>query len=398
MHLDYGILLLFSLLILFIIVGRLEWINHERNIRAIPLRIVVNGTRGKSTVTRLLGAALKAGGYKTLTKTTGTKPRMVIDNQFEEPVIRPGRANIREQLAITRRAARENVTALVLENMSLRPDLQWIEESKIIAPQIVVITNVRADHLDVMGPTLTDIAKNFINAVPSHAKIFTAEKNLYPLLEKLAKKRGLEIFLSQEDEVSLEELKNFPYVEHRENVALVLTICRHLGIPRDKALKEMYRYIPDYGVLKKYHLQLGTKKVTLYNALAANDPDSSFLIYERIGKPEENLYLLINCRADRIDRSVQLAELIGTKINANAYFVTGGETHVFCRYARKNGIDKNKIFDLGNRSFEYIYQVLAKEIKDDSVLLALGNIVGYGEKLIEYLVQHGSLSTPQSRI
>ncbi|MEO0138021.1 MAG: poly-gamma-glutamate synthase PgsB [candidate division WOR-3 bacterium] len=398
MHLDYGILLLFSLLILFIIVGRLEWINHERNIRAIPLRIVVNGTRGKSTVTRLLGAALKAGGYKTLAKTTGTKPRMVIDNQFEEPVIRPGRANIREQLAITRRAARENVTALVLENMSLRPDLQWIEESKIIAPQIVVITNVRADHLDVMGPTLTDIAKNFINAVPSHAKIFTAEKNLYPLLEKLAKKRGLEIFLSQEDEVSLEELKNFPYVEHRENVALVLTICRHLGIPRDKALKEMYRYIPDYGVLKKYHLQLGTKKVTLYNALAANDPDSSFLIYERIGKPEENLYLLINCRADRIDRSVQLAELIGTKINANAYFVTGGETHVFCRYARKNGIDKNKIFDLGNRSFEYIYQVLAKEIKDDSVLLALGNIVGYGEKLIEYLVQHGSLSTPQSRI
>jgi len=101
---DYGIFLLLSLLILFIVIGRIEWVNHMRNIDSIPLRIVVNGTRGKSTVTRLLGAALKAGGYKTLAKTTGTKPRIVINNQIEKPVIRPGRANIHEQLSITRKA------------------------------------------------------------------------------------------------------------------------------------------------------------------------------------------------------------------------------------------------------------------------------------------------------
>ena len=38
--------------------------------------IHVNGTRGKSTVCRLIDAGLKAGGHKVFTKTTGTSPRM----------------------------------------------------------------------------------------------------------------------------------------------------------------------------------------------------------------------------------------------------------------------------------------------------------------------------------
>ncbi|MEO0122687.1 MAG: poly-gamma-glutamate synthase PgsB [candidate division WOR-3 bacterium] len=399
---DYGIFLLFSLLILFIVIGRIEWVNHTRNINAIPLRIVVNGTRGKSTVTRLLGAALKAGGYKTLAKTTGTKPRIVIDNKVEKPVIRPGRANIHEQLSITRKAVQEKVDAIVFENMSLRPDLQWVEESKIISPQIVVITNVRADHLEVMGPTLEDIAKNFINAVPQKAKVFTGEKVLFPLLEKLAKKRGLEIYLSNENEVTDEDLHPFPYFEHRENIALVLNVCSHLGIKKEKALAEMYNYIPDSGVLKKYELNIGGKNILLYNALAANDPDSTYFIYERINKPEKNFYILANCRADRIDRSVQLGILISTKIKADYYFLTGGETRILYRSAIKNGMDREKLIDLGNRDVESVYEKVSEIINDNGVILAIGNIVGYGERLIAHFVQksnprHSVLPSTPSR-
>lgn len=380
-----------SLLIIFIIIGRIEWVNHTRNINSIPLRIVVNGTRGKSTVTRLLGAALKAGGYKTIAKTTGTRPSYIIDNQIEKPVIRPGRANIHEQLSIIRKAVREKVDAIVIENMSLRPDLQWIEETKIISPQVVVITNVRADHLEVMGPTLDDIAKNFINAVPQNARIITGEKILFPLLERLAKERGIEIFLSNENEVSGEELKPFTYFEHRENVALVLTVCNNLGIKKDKALAEMYKYIPDSGVLKIYNLNIGGKNIVLYNALAANDPDSTYLIYERVDKPETNFYVIINCRADRIDRSVQLGKLISTKIKADYYFVTGGETSVLLRTAVKNGLNREKLIDLGNKSIEFVYEKIAKLVNDKGVVLAIGNIVGYGEQLIKHFVQKGNL-------
>ncbi|MGQ9464538.1 MAG: poly-gamma-glutamate synthase PgsB [bacterium] len=387
---EYGIYLLLALLILFIIYGRIEWLNHQKNLKSIPLRIVVNGTRGKSTVTRLLGAALKGAGYKTLAKTTGTKPRMVIDNIIELPVIRPGKPNIHEQLTITNRAVKEKVDAIVFENMSIRPDLQWFEETKIIVPHFVVITNVRADHLEIMGPTLKDIARNFINAVPSTARIFTAEKALFSILKEFAKKRRIEISLCDEEEVTEEELKNFPYFEHRENVALVLGICKYLGIPRDKALNEMYRYIPDAGILRKYDLRVDNKNIVLFNALAANDPDSTYLIYERIKKPVENFYVLVNCRSDRIDRSVQMAELISTKIKADHFFITGGGTDVLYRIATKKGMPSKKLSNLGNRRVEFVFRRIIETVKNDGVILAIGNIVGYGEQLIEYFKKQGT--------
>ena len=52
--------------------GALERVVHRRNLAKIPLRIHVNGTRGKSSVTRLIAAALRAHGTVTCAKTTGT--------------------------------------------------------------------------------------------------------------------------------------------------------------------------------------------------------------------------------------------------------------------------------------------------------------------------------------
>ncbi len=387
MAFDYGIFLLLILFIFFLIYCRIEWLNHRKNMNSISLRIVVNGTRGKSTVTRLLGAALKAGGYRVLAKTTGTKPRMIIDNRIEMPVIRPGKANIHEQLAIMKEAAKDKANAIVFENMSVRPDLQWVEESKIVNPHIVLITNVRADHLEVMEPALTDIATNFVKAVPENATVFTAEKKLFPLIQELCAQRGIKAILSNEDNISEKELKNFSYFEHRENVALVLEVCKFLNISRDRALSEMYGYIPDSGILKRYDLVIASKRVTLYNALAANDPDSTFYIYERIQKSEDNFYLLMNCRADRIDRSVKMAYMVSNKIKAKQYFVTGGETKIFCRTAIKHGVPKQKIVDLGNKKVDFVFDRITETVMDDCTILAIGNIVGYGEALIDFFVK-----------
>jgi len=325
-----------------------------------------------------------------MAKTTGTKPRMVINNSVEIPIIRLGRANIQEQIKIVKVAVKEKVDAIVFENMSLRPDLQYVEESLIVKPHIVVITNVRSDHLDVMGPTLVDIATNFINAVPKDATIFTAEQELFDELKKLAEKKGVEIIKADESEVTDEEMDKFTYVEHKENVALALKVCTYLGIRREDALREMYKYIPDPGVLRKYSLVFKGKKVILYNAMAANDPDSTYLIYQRIPKNSENFYILMNCRSDRIDRSKQMAELVAKKIPAKKCFVTGGTTHVFTSFAHKFGFPKEQIFDLGGKSFEEIFDVISEQIEDNSIILAIGNIVGYGEELVNYLTTKGA--------
>ena len=59
-------ILIFSALILAaVLFGMAEYAYHLKNLRSIPIRIHVNGTRGKSSVTRLIAAGLREGGAQT---------------------------------------------------------------------------------------------------------------------------------------------------------------------------------------------------------------------------------------------------------------------------------------------------------------------------------------------
>jgi len=68
--------LIFLLLFVLGFWGHEAW-RHRRALRALPIRIHVNGSRGKSSVTRLVAAALREGGIPTAAKTTGSKARMI---------------------------------------------------------------------------------------------------------------------------------------------------------------------------------------------------------------------------------------------------------------------------------------------------------------------------------
>ena len=124
-----------------------SWL-HERSLRRIPIRIHVNGSRGKSGVTRLIAAGLRAAGIRTFAKTTGTLARMIFPDGTEQPVVRPGRTNVIEQLKIMRSAASHNAEALVIECMAVQPHLQSLCELRMIRSTHGVITNARPDHLD----------------------------------------------------------------------------------------------------------------------------------------------------------------------------------------------------------------------------------------------------------
>ncbi len=227
--------------------GILESFWHRRRLHSIPIRIHVNGTRGKSGVTRLIAAGLRAGGLRTCAKTTGTLPRMIFPDGREYPVFRPSRANVIEQLRIVRAAARMEVDALVVECMALQPTLQSLCELKLIQATHGVITNARADHLDVMGPDVEHVARAMAGTVPVGTRLFTAEQRQLSVLQEAADDRNCEVILVDDDqiaEVTWDELEQFPYVEHPDNVALALRVCMDLGIDRETALAGCGRQLP----------------------------------------------------------------------------------------------------------------------------------------------------------
>jgi len=155
----YVTILLLVIILLSSLLGIIEFIRHQKRIYSIPIRIHINGTRGKSSVTRLIGAGLREAGIKTITKVTGTYPRLILEDGSEASIYRKESPNIIEQLSIVKYAANRKAEAIVMECMALQPQYQWITEKQMIHATVGVITNVRLDHVDVMGHTLPEIAK-----------------------------------------------------------------------------------------------------------------------------------------------------------------------------------------------------------------------------------------------
>ena len=73
-----GVYIIFALCaVALIILGVFEKKKHLRQVEKIPMRINVNGIRGKSTITRMITAMLKYHGVKVIGKTTGSAARML---------------------------------------------------------------------------------------------------------------------------------------------------------------------------------------------------------------------------------------------------------------------------------------------------------------------------------
>ena len=61
-------------------------------------------------------------------------------------------------MRLVKLAESRGADAIVVECMALQPENQWAAERHMIKSTVGVITNVRDDHLDVMGPTVHDVA------------------------------------------------------------------------------------------------------------------------------------------------------------------------------------------------------------------------------------------------
>lgn len=380
------------LLIVFIIVsiyGLIEFALHQKRISSVPIRIHINGTRGKSSVTRLIGAALREGGIKTITKVTGTYPRLIMENGCEVAIYRKADANIIEQLSIIKFASNRKAQAIVMECMAVQPQYQWITETKMLHSTIGVITNVRLDHIDVMGYTLPEIAEALGNTIPKNQNLFTTEKILFNKLKEISEKRNCIIHLADDNLIIEEEMKGFGYIEHKENVALALAVSKHLGIDRKVALKGMYKAIPDAGALRLSRVNVFQKKINFFNAFAANDPQSTLMIWEKI-KEEIGLrgvkMILLNTRQDRFDRAKQLTGMIGSELNNQFDYLIliGQSAEVVEELAVTSGIKRNKIVNLGWTEPEAVFEAILAYTIEQSTVVAIGNMGGMGGKVADF--------------
>lgn len=383
--------------IIFLLYLIYERIVLNRRIRAVPLRISITGTRGKSSVTRLLASVLREDGRKALAKTTGSQAQYVLPDGREVDISRRGITSIIEQKKLFKKAADVNAGCIIAEIMSIHPENHYIESHQLLKPHIVVITNVRRDHIDAMGKTEEEIASVLSLDIPENAKVFVPEKENRQLFKTAVKNSGGELITVQEGISSplqhlAQKLKSQPEAdlppvekEFSDNIDLVYALGKHLNISQKNILDGILKVKHDIGKFKiwKYRAQEAQKTHYLVNGFAANDPESTFHVISKVKEilpsASDKLTGLLSLRSDRGDRTVQWIEALknGACDCFNRIYVTGAHSKIVKRKLKRVHILKNK-------QPEKIMATIMAETEDQAVIFGFGNIVGTGRLLVDY--------------
>lgn len=290
--------------------------RHLRELKAIPVRVHVNGTRGKSGVTRLIVAGLRSGGLSVLGKTTGTAARLLLPDGSERPFRRKwlsGPPSIGEQARLVRLAAHLQVDVLVSECMAVHPEIQRVAEDWFLRATHTIITNVRQDHSDVMGDSLTGVTETLALTVPRGGELLLGpdmagmdEKQIFLNTATQRSTASVDIV----DDLTPEEREAFPATMFSANVATALAVCARLGVRREAALLGMAEAVPDPGELKVLRAQAYGRNFWLVDAFAANDAASTLHIWRTCrARPDLAELAAVGLCNSRADRGFRLDEL-----------------------------------------------------------------------------------------
>lgn len=343
--------------------------------RSLPHVVHVNGTRGKSTTCRLIDAGLRAGGLRVFTKTTGTDPMTLEVDGRELPIIRRGKANIKEQIGILKKAAQQQAQVLVVECMAIQPELQYTAQHRILQADVGVITNVRRDHTDVMGQTLPEICTALCNTVPRGGILFTGEEHLAQQMAGAAKTLGSQF-------VAVRPRGDEPEFDFPENIALALAVCEHLGVDRDTALEGMRHYKRDPYALTLHRIH-GSVWI---NGLSINDIQSTCMVWEQMAEKynlrQRKLILLVNNRADRGSRTQDMLQVC-LALKPQEIWLLGAS-----RSYMQRGLARH-LPDVQVTWFAKAQDLDFSGLDQNCAVFAVGNIAGEGRALMERVRKEG---------
>jgi len=366
--------LLLSLLIIILISLIIESVIHNRRVKTILLRISVSGTRGKTSVVRILAGILRESGMKVLAKTTGTEALYILPDGRDEKVRRFGLTNILEQKALFRKAIRNNADCIVTEIMSIQAENHWVESQKLVQAQYTILTNFRPDHLDAVGKG--DMQHLYLNDIRNGSTLIMSAEDMSDKLEKELQKAKVKVILVPTKTPS------------EQNQELAKTLATELKISPECINKGISNSKMDSGEVSAYEFIHDDKRIIFISSFAANDPVSSQILIDELKQKLEltnpEFVALLSLRMDRGERSQQWLDYLrsGQSTQFDRLFYMGAHAQVFKRKLNRGELIRTKKPD------EISRQIMGTCSKD-SIVFGLVNIHSMGMELLSYWKESG---------
>jgi poly-gamma-glutamate synthase PgsB/CapB len=335
---------------------------------------------------------LREAGFAVLARTTGSKPVVIFLDGDEKEIKRRGAPSILEGKNILRKGAELQAQALVLELMSIHPECSYYESVQMFKPHVLVITNVRLDHLAQTGTSKEDVARSFASSIPENGAVFILQEEFFPVFKEVAERMNSTITQvpGASNTEYLQSKNDLPSFELEENIRLSLAVAEFLGIDKKVALQGMMKAQPDFGSLKTWTVDLGSPPRCwhLVSCFAANDPESTRLVLsmllERKFLNSKKIIGLLNLRGDRGDRTLQWLKTLKEEAfpEIQKFFFIGDHAHALKSRLKMPG--KAELIVSKSRGPQKIMEKIAEKVNEEAVLIGIGNMGGLGKELVEY--------------
>lgn len=309
----------------------------SEKIRHIPQRIIVEGTRGKSSTVLMLEEQIRRIGRRTLAKTTGVTSQLIVNGEkIALPRDRDGILLDDEGIPSI---LHSDIDVLIFENPAITPDsMRYVHAA--IEPHHVVIPNIRIDHIEGLGNDPRELTETFTKNLLAtrHLKnVYYAEpiRNVhdfvYPILAKFAE--------NHPDRIRLHDVnvpKKYQKMPGIENLCITSYVMAHIYRERINA-----RPILDH-IRKKLQIRINAQDIRYFDASQINDPVSCIhMLSYLLDNTEDPIALIGYFRQNQAGRNDlfedyfdELDDTIGDRIE-RIWFAGYGTDHVYSRLSSR---------------------------------------------------------------
>lgn len=276
--------------------------RHQKALSAIPTRVLVTGSRGKSGTVRLIYQIARESGKATYAKVTGTTAVELIPAGEEIPTRRYAAASVSEMPDSLIRAKALGAEVGVFECMAVSPELIKLVQESHVKSDIAVIPAIRLDHLEEEGLTEQEIARNIVKSLSGckHLVVGTEQPEVLEVIKELCAEKEIAVVQAQPS-------PDQPKVQghHPTNVAVALEVAKILGFPDEAATAALSAATLEPRTLTMLVVEReGGQQIGLIDLGGANDPQSSFEAINALGLTDESVIPILINRWERPLRSL----------------------------------------------------------------------------------------------
>jgi gamma-polyglutamate synthase len=226
----------------------------------------------------------------------------------------------------------------------------------------------------------------FADSIPENGKVVVIPEPHVDTYLRVAADRDCKVLMAEPDAVTEDQLQGFGYLVLPDHVALVLAVTRELGIPDEVAMRGMRNAAADPFAMRVVPIGEQEQPGYFVNGFAVNDPMSTLAVWDHIADRSlgtDGLTVIVNCRADRMDRTTQFATDVLPHLPIDTLVVTGQQTRPILR-AAESDLDVAEVLDLTGAPADRVVAALNGHLPG-RVVYGIGNLHGGGVQLVAAL-------------